>query len=465
MELHPMLDSDTMPNTGLWYVLSTFGDSPSIRVGHTCSFVKGSKPGDNGRLYVIGGANPSGAFCDTFYMDLNTMQWDIIDYPGFRARYEHAAFVPESTPDKIYVFGGADPTGNMNDIQVLDTSTNSWSTPPITGKPPSPRTFHTTAVVGDRFIVYSGGHSGPDPVGDRQVHCFDSKSGSWSILHVQGDSPKPRHGHVMVGIGNRLFIHGGMAGASFYDDLHILDLNKRCWSNARKKKVFPSARAAHSGMAYETDLYIFGGMNREGALDDLHRLDTVSMVWTKMELQGPPPACRLDFGMCYLELERSFPDTAEDDDIVGATLEAQEVLDRELKPGSASSRGSSVKPGSASSRESFSLRDLKPGSASSRDSRHDTSSESSSQGNEGAQNLPDPDLLGAEGPGSLGDPLSDREEEEEEETPRPEGATGTSSVNSPPNTMTLKFCLIHGGMDTEGEIFDDSLLYVIPKSS
>lgn len=274
MELHPILERDTVPNTGLWYVLSALGDSPSIRVGHTCTHVKGLSDGDNGKLYVIGGANPSGAFCDTFVLDLNTMLWDIVDYPGFRARYEHAAFVPQSEPEKIFVFGGADPTGNMNDIQVLDTATNSWSTPNITGTLPTPRTYHTTAVVGDKFIVYSGGHSGPDPVGDRQVHCFDVKTSAWSILPVKGDSPKPRHGHVMVAVGNRLFIHGGMAGSAFYDDFHLMDLDKMSWSNIRRKKVTPQARAAHSGVAVGKDIYIFGGMSREGALDDLYKCDT-----------------------------------------------------------------------------------------------------------------------------------------------------------------------------------------------
>lgn len=111
-------------------------------------------------------------------------------------------------------------------------------------------------------------------MGDRQVHCFDVKTSSWSILPIKGDSPKPRHGHVMVAVGNRLFIHGGMAGSAFYDDFHLMDLDKMSWSNIRRKKATPSARAAHSGVAVGKDIYIFGGMSREGALDDLYKCDT-----------------------------------------------------------------------------------------------------------------------------------------------------------------------------------------------
>lgn len=274
MELHPFLELDTPPNPGWWYVLTTTGDCPSMRVGHTCTYMRGQRDDDAGRVYVIGGANPSGPFCETYILDLNTRTWDVVESVGLRPRYEHAAFAPPSCAHKIYVFGGANQAGNLNDIQVLDTISNTWSTVAVTGSLPAPRTHHTTATVGDKLIVYSGGHQGADPVGDRQVHCFDAIKEQWSVLTLRGESPKPRHGHVMVSVGSRVFLHGGMAGSTFYDDLHILDLEKNAWINVKKKKMFPSARAAHGAVCSGTNIFIFGGMNRDGALDDLYKLDT-----------------------------------------------------------------------------------------------------------------------------------------------------------------------------------------------
>ena len=276
MELHPILETDTLPKPELWYVMPGLGDCPSLRVGHSCSFIRGKHEGDNGQLYIIGGANPSGPFCDAYVLDLNTLNWDFIDSPGFRARYEHSAFVLESQPTKIYIFGGADQTGNMNDVQILDTETHTWSSVTAKGKPPSERTYHTnSAVVGDKFIVYSGGHCGADPVGDRQVHAFDAKTHSWEVLSVRGDSPKPRHGHVVVAVGNKVYVHGGMSGQNFYHDMHVLNIDKMTWSDVkRSKKVFPSARAGHGGIAIGTNIYIFGGMNRDGAIDELYKFDT-----------------------------------------------------------------------------------------------------------------------------------------------------------------------------------------------
>ena len=94
------------------------------------------------------------------------------------------------------------------------------------------------------------------------------------MLTVRGDSPKPRHGHAMAAVGAKVFLHGGMAGSTFYDDLHVLDLERKAWVSVKRKRTSPCARAAHAMVACGSDVFVFGGMNRDGALDDLHKLDT-----------------------------------------------------------------------------------------------------------------------------------------------------------------------------------------------
>lgn len=414
MELHPILESDTVPNRGLWYVLSGIGACPSMRVGESCTYVPGKHESDNGHLYIIGGADPSGPFCDTYVLDLNTLRWDFIDSPGFRARYEHAAFSPKSAPNKIYIFGGADKTGNMNDIQLFDSDSGTWSCITVAGTPPSERTYHTnSAVIGDKFIVYSGGHCGADPVMDRQIYVFDTVTHSWQTLNTKGDSPKPRHGHVVVAVENKVYIHGGMSGQNFYSDIHVLDLDKMTWSHVKQKKVYPSARAGHSGVSIGTNLYIFGGMNRDGALDETWKFDTSKSQWMKVELFGPPPSSRLDYGMCLIQLRRTltFMDTPAD--VVMATKQAQEVLDREMsKPGSASSRSSSTDLGNFDPHSNAVNRHA--GEANQHEQRACNSDDS-------------------------------------------DGTTDVA-VHSDEQEKLFTLCLIHGGMDTEGEVFDDTLV-------
>lgn len=39
---------------------------------------------------------------------------------GLLPRYEHATFIPTSSPTSLWVFGGADQSGNRNCVQVLN---------------------------------------------------------------------------------------------------------------------------------------------------------------------------------------------------------------------------------------------------------------------------------------------------------------------------------------------------------
>lgn len=273
MELHPILEARCSPNSGLWYCISASGDCPPLRLGHTCTYMPGPD-GAEGKVYVIGGANPDGAFADIFVLDLATYSWEQIECSGLKPRYEHSAFVPKSKPNLIYIYGGANMSGNHNDVQVIDTTNNTCKTVAITsGNAPSARTFRGSAVLDDKFIVYSGGAAERDAVGDRQVHCFDATTHAWSTLNVKGDPPKPRQGHVVISAGSKIVVHGGLSGTTMYDDLHILDTKQNTWKKCKTKKGAPCPRAGHSGCYHDGYVYIFGGMGKDGALDDLYQLN------------------------------------------------------------------------------------------------------------------------------------------------------------------------------------------------
>lgn len=273
MDLLPYLEPCTLPSPKMWYILAASGEHPAVRVGHACIHIPRTEQ-TNGRLYVTGGANPSGTFSDTFCLDLDTFTWQKYPASGFSGRYEHTVFCSQSDVDKFYVFGGADCNGNRNDVQEFDLTTKTWSTLEPTGTVPPARTFHNGACIGDRLIVYGGGERGAEPVSDKNAYAFEITERRWSVLRLVGDAPKPRHGHLMVAVGNRLFLHGGMSGSSFFDDLHILDLDRSSWSCAKVKSVKPSRRAAHGGFVSGTDVFVFGGMNGSGALNDIFTLNT-----------------------------------------------------------------------------------------------------------------------------------------------------------------------------------------------
>ncbi|XP_067945622.1 rab9 effector protein with kelch motifs-like [Watersipora subatra] len=373
MELHPILEESVMPNHSLWYVVSAFGDRPSLRVGHTSSpSYQQDEEEATKKVIFIGGANPSETFSDVHILDLQTLSWNMVNPPNFNPRYEHISYMPSSAPNKVHILAGANQTENISndDVQCYDIETEQWSATIASGTPPPPRTHHTNAFIEDSVYIFSGGKVGSEPVQDRQVYCYNSSTNLWRSLDISGSSPSPRHGHTLTAISKKVYCFGGMAGSKFYNDLHILDLEKDTWITPKvKKRGLPEPRAAHAAVADGMNMFIFGGMNKEGsALCDLWKLDTVNMLWSQCQTEGPPPASRLDMASCVITWT--------------------------------------------------------------------TQGESS--------------------PTSAVDELADTMENVQ--VSAPEAAEGAAKEPSPVSQV-CRLLLIHGGMDTQGEIFDDCLVY------
>lgn len=309
MEFLTSFDSNILNKPSGWYEIKTLTKGPYPRGGHTGIYVaqlseSASKlDDDKGKIFLIGGADPDRAFDQTFVLDLNTMTWVGHSSSILSARYEHSCYIPKSYPDKLYIFGGADLTGNRNDIQILDINTMDWTTAEVDGCQPSPRTQHHSAAFGDYLVVFGGGDCGANPVADSDVHVFNASTQSWSILTATGKAPSVRHGHAMVSMENLIYLHGGMSGSTFYDDFYTLDMETCVWNKLCTKGRNPTARAAHSIVAINKQIFLFGGLSSKGALNDLYRFDTGEEIWIKINISGKLPSARLDFAICAINIE------------------------------------------------------------------------------------------------------------------------------------------------------------------
>ncbi|RXM92474.1 Rab9 effector protein with kelch motifs [Acipenser ruthenus] len=142
MGLLQVLEPDQSLQKGTWYALVPRGESPGVRVGHTCTYLPSAADNQGkGKILIVGGANPNGSFSDSHIIDLA-------------------------------------------------------------------RTYHTcTASIGDKLYVFGGGDTGAQPVDDAKLHVFDAATLTWSQPDTQGKAPSPRHGHVIVAVGHKLYIH------------------------------------------------------------------------------------------------------------------------------------------------------------------------------------------------------------------------------------------------------------------
>lgn len=272
---------------------------PSARVGHSLIY-----DSEENCVFCIGGANPDGLCQNLFRFDLNSLVWKEMPSGGFDFRYEQSAFIAKAG-DCIhpFVFGGADTSGNRNDLQMWCSSDKQWKSITPEGASPSPRTQHSCAVSNGLLYIFSGGAVGTEPVSDKSVFVFDPTKTSWTLMETTGSPPCPRQGHCMVGIGDKIFVHGGMNGEDFYDDMCVLDTKERHWVSVDPSGPKPSSRAAHGAAGVEENIYIFGGLGRGGALNDFFRFHTKLGFWQKIELDNDElPSPRLDFAICCVKL-------------------------------------------------------------------------------------------------------------------------------------------------------------------
>ncbi|XP_050616519.1 rab9 effector protein with kelch motifs isoform X2 [Macaca thibetana thibetana] len=247
MKQLPVLEPGDKPRKATWYTLTLPGDSPCARVGHSCSYLPPVGNAKRGKVFIVGGANPNRSFSDVHAMDLGKHQWDLVTCKGLLPRYEHASFIPSCTSDHIWVFGGANQSGNRNCLQVLNPETRMWTTPEVTSSPPSPRTFHTSsAAIGNQLYVFGGGERGAQPVQDTKLHVFDASNMKWQKLSPTGAAPAGCAAHSAVAVGNHLYIFGGMTPAGALDTMYQYHTERQHWTLLKFDSFLPPGRLDHS---------------------------------------------------------------------------------------------------------------------------------------------------------------------------------------------------------------------------
>ncbi|CAM8927979.1 unnamed protein product [Rhodiola kirilowii] len=223
-----------------------------------------------------------------------------ISGPRPRSRYEHGAAVVQ---DKMYIFGGNHNGRYLNDLQVLDLRSWTWSkvevkstvdsSDPSSSPAPVPPCAGHSLIHWENKLLSVAGHT-KDPSESIQVKVFDLQTLTWSTLKTYGKAPVSRGGQSVTLVGTTLVIFGGEdAKRTLLNDLHILDLETMTWDDMEAIGVPPSPRSGHAAAVHaERYLLIFGGGSHATCFNDLHVLDLQSMEWSRPKQQGEIPTPR-----------------------------------------------------------------------------------------------------------------------------------------------------------------------------
>ncbi|EFA85480.1 hypothetical protein PPL_01437 [Heterostelium album PN500] len=199
--------------------------------------------------------------------------------------------------NKVFIFGGFNGAGTYYNLAIYNLESKRWcniNQSMVSGDIPEPRSNHTSAVVGNRYYIFSGNNTADD--GQYRVlddfFYLDTKTLCWHrVSNATGELPCGRGGHAMETIDGKIYLFGGGVWspnggwAKRFNDVYIYDPETNYWSKPTINGDLPVTSTFCSSFVYGRYLMLFGGgchkTNR--VTNTTYALDTVAMRWHKLQ--------------------------------------------------------------------------------------------------------------------------------------------------------------------------------------
>ena len=269
--------------TGLFNVWTYLSQGATARTGHSIVIY-------NGKIYLFGGADDSGYLNDVWEYNISSRIWTELSPSGTppAARAFHTAI---EYSGKMYVFGGLDVSSSYNDLYELDLSTFAWSSPSTTGGPPDIRFNHTAIEYTGKMYIFAGVTNDPlfwfNDVWELNLTTF-----AWLLKSTTGTAPTIRQGGTAIEYSGKMYTFGGRKNPTYYNDVHELNLSTFVWTPKSPTGTPPSTRYGHTSIEYSGKMYTFGGQNGGTYYDDAHVLDLTTFLWAVGPQLGTAPDAR-----------------------------------------------------------------------------------------------------------------------------------------------------------------------------
>ena len=271
------------------------------------------QPGASGdRIWLLGGWD--GAHLnDLFYYDTAAQNWVAVGWtavpaPGpYEFLRERFGFGWSPTAQRLVLFGGMATLFKLggfsffearNDVRVFNPSTATWTTPTVSGTPPSIRAdavFQYVPAPDDTFLVWGGSDAVSLSVYYNDLRTLtisvDGQTATWRTITQTGATPSVR-GSTCYGYDasrRRLVLFGGQVspegqvGGTYQLDLTNLAAGTANWTLDATTGDIPSDRA-WSSCGFDPNakrLVLHGGQQGSRTfLGDTYEYDPVTKQWT-----------------------------------------------------------------------------------------------------------------------------------------------------------------------------------------
>ncbi|XP_057752402.1 acyl-CoA-binding domain-containing protein 6-like isoform X2 [Arachis stenosperma] len=270
-----------------WMVLSIAGDKPTPRSNHAAAVV-------GNKMIVVGGESGNGFLDDVQVLNFDTFSWTTASSKLYLSPSSLPLKIPAckghclvSWGKKVLLIGGkTDPESDKISVWAFDTEIECWSLMEAKGDIPIARSGHSVVMANTVLILFGGEDAKRRKLND--LHMFDLKSLTWLPLHYTGAAPCPRFNHVASLHDDKiLYIFGGSSKSRTLNDLYSLNFETMAWSRVKIQGFHPSPRAGCCGVLCGTKWYITGGGSKKKRDGETLIFDIVKSEWS-VAFTAPP---------------------------------------------------------------------------------------------------------------------------------------------------------------------------------
>ncbi len=202
-------------STNLW---SGTG-SLDMRSAHTATLLP------NGKVLVDGGQNDLPVYNTSLY-DPTAGTWTLVASPNVQRFFHSATLLPNG---KVLVAGGLSnypSTGIVRqEAHLYDPVTNTWA---ATGPLNHPRYGHSATLLPDGKVAVIGGRGIPRTL--NQVEIYDPSSGTWSVSSALLATPRKFHTATLLADGRVVIVGGSNLGNAPIASVEIFSSSSPAWS-------------------------------------------------------------------------------------------------------------------------------------------------------------------------------------------------------------------------------------------
>jgi len=271
--LNDFYEIDIEQSTSTELTITITGTLPTKRHQHTMVVL-------NNKIYIFGGfSGINGVFSnfnDFYEIDIEQSTSTELTITGTlpSARNEHTMVVLNN---KIYIFGGFGGT-HLNNFYKIDIEQSTSTELNISGTLPTARKEHTMVVTMDNKIYIFGGYGRNSNGEFSYLNDFykieiDSDKVTSTELIILGTLPPKRSEHTMVVLDNKIYIFGGIFGASTSTGYHLNDFHELTFIPTTGYDQFNGKYDQFDGKIADLQLYnreyLNTSINRDGIYSNL----------------------------------------------------------------------------------------------------------------------------------------------------------------------------------------------------